>query len=642
MKLFKFYNYWTDFIADKISNSEDNTTWYDFDHNVSILGTPNVMYNQVCFIEDRKCIWTHGQKYTSAEAAGVSQEDITLAIKKHTDKLPNFLVRYIAPAMIYEETTGIIPAYNIDKDDDGVYGGVTSYLIQFESATDQPSYVNLHTTYKDENGTLQYRYRYYAYGHAGLMDVDSVRSMKQSWHAVRFMPEKIVGYTSSGADLTSAYITSYYKAEEGAEYPTTWKIFNGKKWTGKFEKKKEYGAWKSEKTQIPVASKYSAGVISAEDKVKLDSLGILSNFTVSSESGNSTGEKIIREKFSPSNSTFKDLVSVNFKKGDYISISADLSACEKTECEMIAIGKDISSWGTGLESNKGVFHVYHKYSGSTHTILVNYVDKNNQSGLKYNGTKGLSITGDTVDIEVGYDTDLLKPYFTVNGTNLIGTSTFMAVNSMNEWLDQKSLYVGSVSEATTGKLTNILYNYIKIIKGAATSVDGVKVQYSIGNDDNEFIIPNATTTSNGAMSLDDKKKLDELKEYSVATQTEDGLMSKEDKIKLDNLTDQSGTGTDSSLPLQLQPLSEQDPTGYDYTYMYTAYYGNGKGGYPLIITADNSQENIQGNNELISINIGTYRTDDNKKYLKLKFTYMGTTFTLNMAKLLELGIITAD
>lgn len=666
MKLFKFYNYWTDFIADKISNSEDNSTYYDFDNNESVLGTPNVMYNQVCFIEDRKCIWTHGQKYTSAEAAGVSQEDLTQAIKKHTDKQPKDLVKGIAPAGNYEANWARFRHYSIQKNANGDYTDLISYFTYFERATDQPCYVGDYTTYTDEDGVVQNSYTYYAYGHAGLMGVDDVRSMWQSWHAVRFMPEKLVGYTSSGADLTSAYITSYYKAEEGAEYPTTQKIYggdDGKTWTGEFEKKKEYGAWKSEKTQIPVASKDSAGVISAEDKVKLDSLGILSDFTVSSESGNSTGEKIIREKFSPSNSTFNDLVSVNFKKGDYISISADLSACEKTECEMIAIGKDISSWGNGLDSNKGVFHVYHKHSGSTHTILVNYVDKNYQGGLKYNGTSGLAITGDTVDIEVGYDTDLLKPYFTVNGTNLIGTSNFMTVNNMNEWLDQKSMYVGSVSEASTGKLTNVLYNYIKIIKSAATSADGVKVQYSIGNDDNEFIIPNATTTSNGAMSLDDKKKLDELKEYSVATQTEDGLMSKKDKTKLDNFPD------NIDVPLQLSTLNDtlnHNDLSSNHTIIFINSYEGYLKGNVFVIT---SEEINNANNDYLnydkSISPGLtqirfvpklYNERGGSRpyyghnssgvsympyYIETEIKYKGNIYKVNFDKMIELGLLEA-
>lgn len=658
MKLFKFYNYWSDFIADKISNSEDNTTYYDFDNNESVLGTPNVMYNQVCFIEDRKCIWTHGQKYTSAEAAGVSQEDLDLAIKKHTDKQPKDLVKGIAPAVNYESAWARLRHYSIQKNANGDYTDLISYFTYLERATDQATYVRDYTTYTDEEGNEQNSYTYYAYGHAGLMGVDDVRSMWQSWHAVRFMPEKLVGYTSSGADLTSAYITSYYKAEEGEEYPTIQKVFaeDGKTWTGEFVKRKELGAWKSEKTYIPLATKDNAGVINAEDKVKLDSLGILSDFTVSSESGNTTGEKILRERFSPSNSTFNDLVSVNFKKGDKIAISADLSACGKTECEMIAFGKDISAWGTGLDVNKGVFHVYHKHSGSTHTILVNYVDKNNQGGLKYNGTSGLAISGDTVDIEVGYDTDLLKPYFTINGTNLIGTSNFMTVNNMNEWLDQKSMYVGSVSEASTGKLTNVLYNYIKILKSQATSADGVKVQYSVGNDDNEFIIPNATTTTNGAMSLDDKKKLDGLKTYSVATLTEDGLMSSEDKNTLNRLlsaynnsgsSDSSSTSSSSKFfqEFDIYDLSDTAEGIRPATIMWTAY----EGGYPIYIGSYDScpycglsRYSKEGIN---SIAIRPYydQVQDSSygplSYVQVEIQYKDVTYRLNIEKMIELGLL---
>lgn len=646
MKLFKFYNYWSDFITDKISDSEDNSTYMDFENNESVLGTPNVMYNQVCFIEDKKCIWTHGQKYTSAEAAGVSQEDLDLAIKKHTDKQPKDLMKGLAQSLNYDQNFASLSHYSIMKNSSGDYTDLTTYNTYMERATDKPSYVRVYgSTYTDADGNEQNTYKYYAYGHAGLMGVDDVRAMWQPWHATRYMPDKLVGYTSAGADKDNAYITAYYKAEEGDVYNTTEKILaeDGKTWTGKFKTRKEYGRWKSENTNLPLASTISAGVITAADKTKLDGLQMLGDFNVSSESGNASGVKVVRENFSPSDSAFSDLVSVQFKKGDKIVIEADLSKCEKAECEMVAFGKDISDWGNKLDEGKGVFHLYHKHSGSSHNILVNYVDKANQGGLKYNGNTGVAITGDTVTIELGYDATLLKPFLTINGTNVIGTSSFVTVNAMNSWLDQKSIYIGSVSEASTGKLTNILYNSIRIDKGEATSADGVKVQYAYGDDVNEFVIPNATTTTNGAMSLEDKKKLDGLREYSVATQTEDGLMSKEDKLKLDNMSSQSSEGSfdgSSSLPLQFALLAQEDPTGRPYTYLWTTYEG-GDSGYPLYIAVDSSYENRQGNNNLTEICLSPNCDTNGKKYLDVIFNYMSTRFKLNINKMIELGLLEA-
>lgn len=621
MKLFKFYNYWSYFIADKISDSEDNTTYYDFDTNESVLGTPNVQYNQVCFIEDKKCIWTHGQKYTSAEAAGVSQEDLNQAIKKHTNKLPKDLVKGIAPHLDYEQNWAKLLHYSIQKNANGDYTDITTYATYFERATDQATYVPDYTTYTDDNGVVQNSYTYFAYGHAGLMGVDDVRSMWQSWHAVRYMPEKLVGYTSAGADKDNAYITSYYKAEEGDEYPTTQKIMggdDGKTWTGEFKKRKEFGRWKKENTNLPLADITHAGIITAADKTKLDSLGILSDFTVSSESGNTAGEKILRENFSPLESVFSNLVSVNFKQGDKISISVDLSKCAKTECEVVAIGKDISSWGKGLDVNKGVFHFYHKHSGSSHNILANYVDKNYQSGLKYNGSTGLAITGDALTIEVGYDTDFHKPYININGTNIIGTSSFMTVNNMNDWLDQKSLYIGSVSEASAGKPTNVLFNYIKIIKGAATSADGVKVQYSVGNDDNEFIIPNATATTNGAMSLEDKKKLDSLDLAEI------------------------------KLPQQLTYLEDtlNNTSINDYeTIVFTNSYGGFTKGNALMILPQSTRiDNYSASyNGMDCIKIVPHGYDEYSKkintYMDIEIRYKNKYYKLNIDKMIELGLL---
>lgn len=653
MKLFKFYNYWSDFIADKISDSEDNTTYADFENNESVLGTPNVLYNQVCFIEDRKCIWTHGQKYTSAEAAGVSQEDLNLAIKKHTDKQPKDLVKGIAQSLNYDQNFASVNHFSIQKNASGDYTDLTSYTTYLERATDKPSYVRVYgSTYTDADGNEQNTYKYYAYGHAGLMGVDDVRAMWQPWHATRYMPEKLVGYTSAGADKDVAYITAYYKAEEGDVYNTTEKIYleDGKTWTGKFKTRKEFGRWKSENTNLPLADTTHAGIITAADKAKLDGLQMLGDFNASSEDGNTSGVKVLRQNFTPSESVFSDSVSVNFKKGDKIVISADLSKCEKAECEMIAFGKDISDWGNKLEENKGVLHIYHKHSGSSHNILVNYVDKANQGGLKYNGNTGVAITSDSVTIELGYDTTLLKPFLTVNGTNVIGTSNFFTVNAMNTWLDQKSIYIGSVSEASTGKLTNILYKSIEIQKGEVSSVDGVRVEYAYGDDVNSFVIPNATTTTNGTMSFEDKKKLDGLKEYSVATQTEDGLMSKEDKITLNQLiNNSSSSGSNSSDYPQLSSLSKDNVSGTEYhksVILWTTYYGDRNGGYPIIISTSDAQK-INPKTNALNISdeginqIGFYTKADSgeSSYMYVLLDYKGKTYNLNIDKMIELGLL---
>lgn len=636
MKLFKFYKYWSDFITDNISDSEDNSTYFDFTNNESVLGTPNVQYNQVCFIEDKKCIWTHGQKYTSAEAAGVSQEDLNLAIKKHTDKQPKDLVKGIRQTMNYSQNFASLSHISIVKNANGDYSDLTSYTTYMERATDKPSYVRVYgSTYTDADGNEQNTYKYYAYGHAGLMGVDDVRAMWQPWHTTRFMPEKLVGYTSAGADADNAYITAYYKAEEGDVYNTTEKILaeDGKTWTGEFKTRKEFGRWKSENTNLPLASTTSAGVITAADKMKLDSIQKLGDFSASSEDGNTSGVKVLRENFSPSESVFSDNVSINFKKGDKVVIEADLSKCEKAECEMIAFGKDISSWGNALDVNKGVFHIYHKHSGSSHNILINYVDKANQGGLKYNGNTGIAITGDIATIELGYNTSLLKPFLNVNGTNVIGTSNFFTVNTMNEWLDQKNIYIGSVSEATTGKLSNILYNSIRIEKGEASSVDGVKVEYAYGDDVNSFVIPNATTSANGVMSKEDKKKLDGLKEYGLASETEDGLMSNRDKYKLNTLTNDS---VNSALQFVDDSIDHQLGSNIS-TYTVLRI-----GDYEKDTAMTISTEQIDVLNPIpktTSIKFVPYNDDTTGySYLETEVNYNNEVYVLNFEKAIELGL----
>ena len=650
MKLFKFYDYWTDFIKDKISDSEDNTSYIDFDTNESILGTPNVKYEQVCFIEDKKTIWTHGQKYTSATEAGVTQEDLDLAIKKHTDKQPKDLLKGIAQSFDYTDNYANIRHYAISKNASGDYTELSSYLSFIERATDQATYVKQYgATYTDDNGVEQTTYKYYPNGHSGLMGVDDVRCMWQSWHAVTNMPDKITGYTSAYADMDNTYITTYFKTEEGDVYNTTDKIIVsytnddgtiGRRWDGDFVQRKQFGKWRSENVVLPVASSTQAGVITSKDKMKLDGMEKLGDFRTESESGNSTGEKIIRENFNPNSEVFSDLVSIDFKHGDKILAIADLSACEKTECEMLAIGKDISDWGSAVPYNQGVFHIYHRQ----HKILVNYVDKNNQAGLKYNGTSGIDVDSDIVTIEIGFDTTLLKPFFTINGTNIIGTSSFMTETNMNEWLSQKTVYIGSVSEATSGKLSNVFFNKIAIEKGELANTDGVKVIYNYGDDEEYFMIANASDTKNGAMSADDKKKLDEIKTYGVATTSEDGLMSASDKTNLDYLINKDGNSSSSSsstaLPIQFKALADNQPSETNtYIWIDSSNYGDGIGGYPMVFTADSSYENRQNNNHLTEIRLMAMTDDNGKNYVDVDFLYNQKTYKMNIDKMIELGIL---
>lgn len=644
MKLFKFYDYWTDFIKDKISDSKDNTSYIDFDTNESILGTPNVKYEQVCFIEDKKTIWTHGQKYTSATEAGVTQEDLDLAIKKHTDKQPKDLLKGIGQTFDYTDNYANIRHYTISKNSSGDYTELSSYLSFIERATDQATYVKQYgVTYTDDNGVEQTTYKYYPNGHSGLMAVDDVRCIWQSWHAVTNMPDKITGYTSAYADMDNTYITTYFKTEEGDVYNTIDKIIVsytnddgtvGRRWDGDFVQRKQFGKWRSENVVLPVASSTQAGVITSKDKMKLDGMEKLGNFRTESESSNSTGEKIIRENFNPNSEVFSDLVGIDFKHGDKIVAIADLSTCEKTECEMLAIGKDISGWGNSASVNQGVIHIYHRQ----HKILVNYVDKNIQNGLLYM----IDVDSDTVTIEIGLDTTLLKPFFTINGTNIIGTSSFMTEANMNEWLSQKTVYIGSVSEATSGKLSNVFFNKIAIEKGDLVNDNGVKVIYNYGDDVEYFMIANATDTKNGAMSADDKKKLDELKTYGVATTSEDGLMSASDKTNLDYLINNSGNTSSysSSLPIQFKALSDNRPSASNtYVWIDSSYYGDGHGGYPMIFTVDNTYENCQNNNHLIDIRLLAMTDDNGKNYMDVKFNYNQKIYKLNIDKMIELGIL---
>lgn len=494
-KIFKYYDTYDHFKVDKVSDSEDNTSYYDWDLGLSVSGTPNVKFNIICFIADKGIIYTHGQKYTSAESVGITEEDVKKLINEHKKSNPKGMISGINQYCIYNQDNVILQNYVVTKNDDDEYKNVYTYNTYFLRATDQPTYVRQYgRSYTDSDGNVLSYYTYYPNGMAGLMAVRDVQCMWQSWHAVNNIPDQLVGYLgTSYATSTTAYISSYSKSEDGTEYPTI----------STSVKKKEYGNWKCTYIPLPTVTTSSAGVMTGNDKIKLDSIEVQSDYHVDSVETAITGTTMLRENYEPNGENFVNIFYIDFRKGDKIMVEIDLTPCSLEEDNILSIGSDISIYGKtssgGLDQYKGNFHFYHNLSDTTETLQIDYADSKtiiHEDPMDISSSK-------IVTVEVGIEDG--TPYFKVNGNTLSKVSTYY----LTTWTTQTVLQIGCNTEST--KTPHVKYNYIKIVSGNASSdVAGVEVNYLYGNAKRSFVIPNATTDTNGVMSRNDKALLETL------------------------------------------------------------------------------------------------------------------------------------
>lgn len=493
-KLFKYYDTYEQFKSDKVSDSANNDSYYDYDNSVSVTGVPNVDYDVICFIADKGIIYTHGKKYTSTESAGITEEDVNKLINEHKKSNPKGMISGINQYCIYNNDNVILQNYVVNKDDNNEYKNVFTYNTYFLRATDQPTYVRQYgRSYTDSDGNVLSYYTYYPNGIAGLMAVRDVQCMWQSWHAVNNIPDQLVGYFgTSYANLSTAYISSYSKSENGTEYST---ISTG-------VKKKEYGNWTRTYIPLPTVTTSSAGVMTGNDKIKLDSIQTQTEFHVDSVETATTGTTMIRENYEPNGENFVNIFSIDFSKGDKLMVEIDLTPCDIEEDNILSIGPNISIYGngsSGLATDNGNFNFYHNLSDTAETIQIDYADKlhtYHEDPVDVSSSK-------IVTIEAGIEDS--TPYFKFNGNSLSKVSTTLLTN----WMKQTVLQIGCNTEST--KTPHVKYNYIKIVSGNASSdVAGVEVNYLYGTDKRSFVIPNATTDTNGVMSKSDKALLESL------------------------------------------------------------------------------------------------------------------------------------
>lgn len=105
-KLIHFKNF-SDFNSKKLSANENNTQYTLGITGTVTNGSPDILYQSICYIKDTKQQWTHGQLYecssNSANVAaalnnkvdkesgkGLSEEDFTSALKAKLEGLSNY------------------------------------------------------------------------------------------------------------------------------------------------------------------------------------------------------------------------------------------------------------------------------------------------------------------------------------------------------------------------------------------------------------------------------------------------------------------------------------------------------------------------------------------------------------------------
>ena len=109
-KAFKFFSSRSVFNTKKISTSASNTAYMIGGTGNQVIGDPEILWENICFIDDEKIIWTHGQFYASTA-------ELTNLINNKADK--SELNSYVSKAelsaqsylTVYNESDPTVPSY---------------------------------------------------------------------------------------------------------------------------------------------------------------------------------------------------------------------------------------------------------------------------------------------------------------------------------------------------------------------------------------------------------------------------------------------------------------------------------------------------------------------------------------------------
>ena len=82
-KLFIVVNTFNEFKNIKLSSSSTNTTYITYENPLQTYGTPDVLWNQIVFVEDSHIIYTKGTIYSNyiKPTNGIPVSDLSLAVQ---------------------------------------------------------------------------------------------------------------------------------------------------------------------------------------------------------------------------------------------------------------------------------------------------------------------------------------------------------------------------------------------------------------------------------------------------------------------------------------------------------------------------------------------------------------------------------
>ena len=103
-KIFKYVETLEIFNTIKVS-ADKSDTLYVIGNSVSVFGTPEILWEDICFIEDKHLIWTHGHFYNKDEYDKLNSLDEK--VKSNENELKGFKDVYAATvALIMNRVTG--------------------------------------------------------------------------------------------------------------------------------------------------------------------------------------------------------------------------------------------------------------------------------------------------------------------------------------------------------------------------------------------------------------------------------------------------------------------------------------------------------------------------------------------------------
>ena len=263
--------------------------------------------------------------------------------------------------------------------------------------------------------------------------------------------------------------------------------------------------------------------MTASDKIKLDSLEYTGEYSLKSVNSASSGTVYLWKDFSTNKKNFVKKQSINFVNGDKFVVNIDLSASTQSNELIFTIGSDIASDGSDLPEGKGNFYFYHVKTDSSETIQCKYVDSTTAVQLtNIDCSSTAKQYKNQCNISFAYEVSTegwVIPQFHLNGYWYASINLSQSV--LLKWMIKTTIFeIGSLYETSEDKLPDVKYNYCQYTSGTAQSnVSGIEVSHIYGDATRSFIIPNATTSSNGLLSYTDKATIDELKSTIATLET---------------------------------------------------------------------------------------------------------------------------